>query len=258
MKERRGNMKIFETHMHLDSQHFDKDREQLIKKCFNSGIEYMINISVDEKSCNASIKLAEKYNQIFAAVGFHPHDVTDYNAKFIRQKAQHQKVVAIGEIGLDYYRNLSPKDVQKKVFEQQIQIAWELELPIIVHDRDAHEDCYEILVRNNAKNVVFHCFSGNEVFAQKLIEKGWFISFTGIVTYKNSNMENTIRLVPEDRFFVETDSPYLSPHPRRGKRNSPLNLQYIIEKISEIRGTTPKKIAELSYNNACNFFALSR
>ena len=258
MKGGRDNMKIFETHTHLDSQHFDKDREQLIKKCFKSGIEYMINISVDEKTCNASIKLAEKYNQIFAAVGFHPHDATDFNADFIRKKAQHPKVIAIGEIGLDYYRNLSPKNVQKKVFEQQIKIALELDMPIIVHDRDAHEDCYEILAINNAKNVVFHCFSGDEIFAQKLIEKGWFISFTGIVTYKNSNMENTIRLVPEDSFFVETDSPYLSPNPRRGKRNSPLNLQYIIEKISEIRGTTPKKIAELSYNNACKFFALPR
>lgn len=251
-------MKIFETHMHLDFSHFDKDREQLIKKCFNSGIEYMINVGVDEKTCNASINLAEKHKNIYASVGFHPHDATDYNAEFICNKAKHKKVIAIGEIGLDYYRNLSPKDVQKKVFEQQIQIALELDLPIIVHDRDAHEDCYEILNKNNAKNVVFHCFSGDEIFAQKVIEKGWFISFTGTVTYKNSNMDNTIRLVPENKFFIETDSPYLSPHQHRGKRNSPLNLQYVIEKISEIRGTTPKKIAELSYDNACNFFALPR
>ena len=236
-------MKIFETHAHLDFQHFDKDREQLIKKCFNSGIEYILNIGVDEKTCIASIKLAERFDRIYAAVGFHPHDATDFNAEFIRKKTQHPKVIAIGEIGLDYYRNLSPKDVQKKVFEQQIQMALELGMPIIVHDRDAHEDCYDILSRNNAKNVVFHCFSGDEVFAQKVIEKGWHISFTGTVTYKNSNMDNTIRLVPEDKFFIETDSPYLSPHPQRGKRNSPLNLQYVIEKISEIRRTTPKRIA---------------
>lgn len=251
-------MKIFETHAHLDFPQFDKDREQLIKKCFNKNIEYILNIGVDEKTCNASIKLAEKYDRIYAAVGFHPHDATDFNAEFIRRKAQHPKVIAIGEIGLDYYRNLSPKDIQKKVFDEQIKIAIELDMSIIVHDRDAHEDCYEILSRNKAKNVVFHCFSGDEVFAQKVMEKGWFISFTGTVTYKNSNMENTIRLVPDDKFFIETDSPYLSPHPQRGKRNSPLNLQYVIEKISEIRGTTPNKIAELSYNNACNFFNLSK
>ncbi|MCK5051430.1 MAG: TatD family hydrolase [Candidatus Cloacimonetes bacterium] len=251
-------MKIFETHAHLDFQHFDKDREQLLKKCFNSGIEYILNIGVDEKTCNASINLAEKYDRIYASVGFHPHDATDFNAEFILQKAKHPKVIAIGEIGLDYYRNLSPKDVQKKVFEQQIKIALELDMPIIVHDRDAHEDCYDILCRNNVKNVVFHCFSGDEVFAQKLIGKGWYISFTGTVTYKNSNMENIIRLVPEDKFFIETDSPYLSPHPQRGKRNSPLNLQYIIEKISEIRGVTPKKIAELSYGNGCDFFNLTK
>ncbi len=251
-------MKIFETHAHLDFPQFDKDREQLIKKCFNKDIEYILNIGVDKKTCNASIKLAEKYDRIYAAVGFHPHDATDFNAEFIRRKAQHPKVIAIGEIGLDYYRNLSPKDIQKKVFEQQIKIALELNMPIIVHDRDAHEDCYDILSRNNAINVVFHCFSGDEVFAQKVIEKGWFISFTGTVTYKNSNMENIIRLVPEDKFFIETDSPYLSPHPQRGKRNSPLNLQYVIEKISEIRGTSPNKIADLSYKNACNFFTLSK
>ncbi len=251
-------MKIFETHAHLDFQHFDKDREQLLKKCFNSGIEYILNIGVDEKTCNASINLAEKYSRIYASVGFHPHDATDFNAEFILQKAKHPKVIAIGEIGLDYYRNLSPKDVQKKVFEQQVKIALELDMPIIVHDRDAHEDCYDILCRNNATNVVFHCFSGDEVFAQKVMEKGWYISFTGIVTYKSSNMENIIRLVPEDKFFIETDSPYLSPHPLRGKRNSPLNLQYIIEKISEIRGVTPKRIAELSYENGCNFFNLTK
>ncbi|NQT65092.1 MAG: TatD family hydrolase [FCB group bacterium] len=251
-------MKIFETHAHLDFPHFDKDRDQLLKKCFNNGIEYILNIGVDEKTCNASIKLAEKYDRIYATVGFHPHDATDFNAEFIRKKAQHSKVIAIGEIGLDYFRNLSPKDVQKKVFEQQIKIAMELDMPIIVHDRDAHEDCYDILNRNNARNVVFHCFSGDEIFAQKVIEKGWNISFTGTVTYKNSNLENIIRLVPVEKFFIETDSPYLSPHPRRGKRNSPLNLQYIIERISEIRGTTPKKIAEQSYGNACDFFTLTK
>lgn len=249
-------MKIFETHAHLDFPQFDKDREQLIKKCFDKGIAYIINIGVDEKTCNASIKLAEKYDQIYATVGFHPHDATDYQVGFIRKKAQHPKVIAIGEIGLDYYRNLSPKDTQKNVFEDQIKIALELDLPIVVHDRDAHDDCFDILSRNDAKKVVFHCFSGDEIFAQKILEKGWFISFTGVVTYKNSNLENTIRLVPDNKFFIETDSPYLSPHPQRGKRNSPLNLQYIIERISEIRGTTPKKIIELSYANACEFFNL--
>jgi len=251
-------MKIFETHAHLDFPQFDNDRDQLIKKCFNTGIEYIINIGVDAKTCNASIILSEKYDQIYASVGFHPHDATDFESEFIRKKAQHPKVIAIGEIGLDYYRNLSPRNIQKKVFEEQIKTALELDLPIIVHDRDAHDDCYDTLCKNNAEKVVFHCFSGDEIFARKVIDKGWFISFTGVVTYKNSNLENTIRLVPENKFFIETDSPYLSPHPQRGKRNSPLNLKYIYEKISEIRGTTPKKIVEQSYENACNFFGLPK
>lgn len=251
-------MKIFESHAHLDFPQFDKDRDRLINKIFSSGIEYLINIGVDKKTSTNSIRLAEKFDQIYASVGYHPHDAKDYDETFIRDKARHKKVIAIGEIGLDYYRNLSPKEVQKKVFDKQIKIAQDLDLPIIVHDRDAHDDCYDILCENNAEKVVFHCFSGDEIFAEKVIEKGWFISFTGTITYKNSKMENIVRHVPEDKFFIETDSPYLSPHPRRGKRNSPLNLQYIIEKISEIKGTTPKKIANYSYNNAINFFKLPK
>jgi len=127
-------------------------------------------------------------------------------------------------------------------------------LPIIVHDRDAHEDCFKILKNHQPLQVVFHCFSGDEIFAEKVLNENWFISFTGIITYKNNHVENVVRLVPEDRFFVETDSPYLSPHPRRGKRNSPLNLIYIIEKIAEIRGISPQKVATLSYQNANDFF----
>jgi len=249
-------MRIFESHAHLDFPHFDKDRDQLINKCFNSGIEFIINIGVDKKTSSDSIKLAERYEEIYASVGFHPHDAKYYDEMFIRESAAHKKVIAIGEIGLDYYRNLSPKNIQQDVFRKQIKLAQELELPIIVHDRDAHEDCYKILSENKVSKVVFHCFSGDVNFAQKVLEKGWFISFTGTITYKNSKMDDIVRLVPLDKFFIETDSPYLSPHPNRGKRNSPLNLQYIIQQIAEIRGFTPKKIAEASYQNAVGFFRL--
>lgn len=249
-------MRIFESHAHLDFPQFDKDRDQLIDKCFKSGIEYIINIGVDKKTSSESIKLAEKYDKIYATVGFHPHDAKFYDETFIRNSAVHKKVVAIGEIGLDYYRNLSPKDVQKKVFQKQIELAKEFDLPIIIHDRDAHEDCCQMLAENNVENVVFHCFSGDVNFAEKVLEKGWFISFTGTVTYKNSDMDNIVRIVPMDKFFIETDSPYLAPHPNRGKRNSPLNLQYVIQKIAEIKGVTPKKIAEASYQNAADFFGL--
>lgn len=247
-------MKIFETHAHLDFPQFDQDRDEIIHRCFQNSIAYIINIGVDKKTIAGSLKLAEKYPQIFAAVGWHPHDAKDFDRDFLLQKARHPQVVAIGECGLDYYRNLSPRSVQMRVFEEQIGIAGELNLPLVVHDRDAHQDCYDILKKNGAGKVVFHCFSGDEIFAEKVLERGWKISFTGTITYKNNQLENIIRSIPENMFFIETDSPYLSPVPLRGKRNSPLNLRYIIEKIAEIRGITPKKVAELSCQNAEEYF----
>ncbi len=247
-------MKIFETHAHMDFPQFNKDRDDILEKCFDSGVEYMLNIGVDKRSCEASIELAEKYAQIFAAVGFHPHDAKDFDEDLISRLAKHKKVVAIGEIGLDFFRNLSPVEVQKVVFQKQVEIALELNLPVIVHDRNAHDECFDILQKYKPQKVVFHCFSDDEIFAEKVLNKGWFISFTGSITYKNSSMENVVRMVPKDKFFIETDSPYLSPVPLRGKRNSPLNLRYIIEKIAEIKRITPKQVAEISFNNAVKFF----
>ncbi|MCF7794197.1 MAG: TatD family hydrolase [Candidatus Cloacimonetes bacterium] len=247
---------MFESHAHLDFEHFDKDRNEIIKKCKKEGIEFIINVGVDKKSILNSTDLAEKYDMIFASAGFHPHDAKTYDREFLLQKAKHNKVVAIGEIGLDYYRNLSPKDIQREVFADQIQLAIKMDLPIIVHDRDAHDECLEILSKYNPPKVVFHCFSGDAAFADRILQKGWNISFTGTITYKNSRQDDVVRLVPLDRFFIETDSPYLTPVPNRGKRNSPLNLRYVIEKISEIRGLPPKKITEYSFENAYRFFEL--
>ncbi len=247
-------MNIFETHAHLDFAQFDKDRDELLRKCFNENVKYIINVGVDAKSCKASVKLAKKYENVFASVGYHPHDAKDFDLMLIEELAKHEKVVAIGEIGLDYYRNLSPRDVQKNVLQKQVELALKIDLPIIIHDRDAHVDIYEILTGYNPPKVVFHCFSGDELFAEKIIEKGWFISFTGTVTYKNAHLENVVRMVPKDKFFIETDSPYLSPVPKRGKRNSPLNLRYVIEKIADIKRLPPKMVAEMSFQNAENFF----
>ncbi|MEA1972049.1 MAG: TatD family hydrolase [Candidatus Cloacimonadota bacterium] len=247
-------MNIFETHAHLNFDHYKNDREKLLKQCQKEGISKIINIGVDEKSSKESIELAEKYNFIYASVGYHPHDATKYDESVIKKLLKHKKVVAIGEIGLDYYRNRSPKKIQKEVFEKQILIAIENDLPIIVHDRDAHEDCFEILSKHNPKKVVFHCFAGDELFAQKVLDKNWIISFTGTITFKNSNQDNIIRMVPADQFFIETDSPYLTPSPNRGKRNSPLNLRYVIEKIADIKRIPPKIIAQKSFENANKFF----
>ena len=254
---KKGNMKIFETHAHLNFKDFNKDRVELIKRCFQSGIEYIINIGLDKETSEASIKLSEEYEQIYATVGYHPHDAEKFDKAVVLKLAKHPKVVAVGETGLDFYRNLSPQEIQKKVFSEQIQIAMDMNLPLVIHDRDAHEECLQILEKFNPPKVVFHCFSGDEIFAEKIIAHDWFISFTGSITYKKSILENVIRMVPEDRFFIETDSPFLSPVPNRGKRNSPLNLHYITEKIAEIRRISPRQVADITFRNAQKFFLKS-
>jgi len=247
-------MKIFETHAHLNFENYKDDREAVLSQSFKEGIEYIINVGVDQTTSEESIMLAEKYEQIYATVGFHPADADKYDESIVKKLMKHPKNVAIGEIGLDYYHNTFPKEVQKDVFEKQVIIAIENNKPIVIHDRDAHADCFDILARHNPQKVVFHCFSGDEVFADKVLNRDWIISFTGAVTFKNSNMDDIIRMVPKDKFFIETDSPFITPVPFRGKRNAPYHLKYVINKIAEVKHLPPKMIAEASFNNAFNFF----
>lgn len=249
-------MKIFETHAHLDFKQFDNDRADLIRKCLNNDIKYIINIGVDANSCKASINLAKKYKYIYAAVGFHPHDAKDYDEELIKDLLQNENVVAVGEIGLDYYRNLSAKKIQQKVFEAQIKLALKSNKPIIVHARDAHNDCLRILEKYKPPKVVFHSFTGNSEIANRILRNDWFFSFNGIITFRNNQLENVLRIVPMEKIFVETDSPYLSPVPRRGQRNTPMNLRYIIEKIAQIKRIAPKKVGEITFNNAIDFFQI--
>lgn len=248
-------MKIFETHAHLDLKDFDKDRAGVIEKCKKVGIEYLINIGYNEQTSNNSIELAKKYDFIYASVGYHPHNADEYQANVIKELALKDKVVAIGEIGLDYYRNLSPKDSQQHAFSEQIEIAKEFKLPIIVHDRDAHEDCYNILKNQNAKDVVFHCFSGDVIFAEQVLAEGWKISIPGTITFKNNySLKDVVRMLPDDSYFIETDSPYLAPVPYRGKRNAPYYLPYVIEEVGQIRMQSPNKVADQTFENAMKFF----
>lgn len=249
-------MKLFETHAHLDHPDFDADREALISKCFASGIEYIINVALNKETSYSSLELAGKYLHIFSTVGFHPHDAVDFDAEVVKKLAREPKVLAIGEIGLDFFRNLSPFPVQREVFKNQAQLAVEYNLPVIIHDRQAHNECYQILKKVGVKEAVFHCFSGDIIFAQQVLDEGWYISFTGNITYANSQLDDVIRLVPEDRFMIETDCPYLPPHPHRGKRNSPLLLHLMAEKIAEVKEITPNEVAELAYNNAFRFFRI--
>jgi len=249
-------MKIFETHAHLDFEDYNKDRDLVLKNAAKAGVEKIINIGIDEPTSINSIQMAKKYPQIYASVGYHPSTAQSFDEKVIYELAKKDKVVAIGEIGLDYYRNYNPKEMQLKVFERQVEIAMELNIPIIIHDREAHDDCYNILKKHNADKVVFHCFSGDTVFAEKVLKEGWFISITGVITYKNSDLDQVVRILPKDRFFIETDCPYLTPVPHRGKRNTPEYLPYIVQKISDILRIPPNMVAEQTFNNACKFFGI--
>lgn len=250
-------MNIFETHAHLDFPDFDKDRDTVIKEAQKAGVKRIINIGCDKKSSENSVKLSEKYPHIYASVGYHPGSADEYDENVIRALAKKNKVVAIGEIGLDYYRNYNPKAMMLEVFEKQVILAGEFGLPLIIHDREAHDDCYQILKKYKPAKVVFHCFSGDVSFAEKVLQEDWFISITGVVTYKNSGLADVIRVLPKDKFFIETDCPYLTPVPFRGKRNQPAYLTYVVQAISEILRVPPNKVADQSYQNACAFFGIS-
>lgn len=247
-------MKLFETHCHLDFDDYKKDLGEVINRSLKEGVEYFVNVGVDTKSILNSIKLAEKYPQFYATVGYHPNEAKHYDESILLSSIDHPKVVAIGEIGLDYYRDRAPKEVQKRVFERQIEIALKYNLPIVIHNREADQDCIDILSDFNPKKVVFHCFSGDLSMAEKVWEKGWYTSFTCVVTYPKSNLNEIIRMAPRDRIMLETDSPYLPPQNLRGKRNDPSNLRYALEKISEVRREAPKALSEVLFENSVNFF----
>ena len=247
-------MKYFETHCHLDFNDYRKDFDEVIKRSMKQGVEYFVNIGVDELSIKNSIRLAEKYPQFYATVGFHPNDAKDYNEEVLLEFIKHPKVVAVGEVGLDYYRERTPREIQKKVFIKQIEIAKKYDLPLVIHNRNSDQDCWDILSEQDPKDVVFHCYSGDLLLAEKIWEKGWYISFTCAVTYPKSNLNEVIRMAPIDKIMIETDSPFLPPQHIRGKRNDPSNLRYALEKLSEVRREPPIRLANALFENSCRFF----
>lgn len=252
---------LFDSHAHLDDERFDEDREQVIEACITNGVSTILNASADIKSSYESVKLAEKYDFIYAAVGVHPHSAEEMNDKFLEEivsLAKNNKVVAIGEIGLDYYYDNSPRDIQKIWFIKQIEAAKKLNLPIIVHDRDAHEDTLKI-IKEAAKccTGVLHCYSGSVEMAKELINLDFYISFTGAITFKNAKKSiEVIKYIPEDRLLIETDCPYLTPEPFRGKRNFPGHVKYVAQKIAEIRKLPFEHVAKVTSENAKRLFRI--
>ncbi len=252
---------MFDTHAHLDDRQFDPDRDHLIQECFQNGIQHIINIGTDLKTSRFSIQLAEKYPQIFCTIAVHPHDAKNFAEQTIselEQLAQHNKVVAIGEIGLDYYRMYSPKEKQINAFRAQIELAFKLNLPIVYHVREAFEETWNVVLETEAYKLggVMHSFSGNIEQARKVVDLGLYISFNGSLTYKNSLAQKVLPEIPQDLILVETDCPYLTPEPHRGKRNRPDYVKYVIEKTALVLQKSPQEVEKLTTQNALQAFRL--
>ncbi|AIQ61776.1 hydrolase TatD [Paenibacillus stellifer] len=255
-------MQLFDTHTHLDAPQFDGDREETIARAVEAGVTRMVNIGFNRETIPTTMKLAESYDFIYAAVGWHPTDAIDMKDEdldWIASLCAHDKVVAIGEIGLDYYWDTSPKDVQHKVFRRQIGLARELNMPIVIHNRDAHEDVVRILREEKASEVggIMHSFSGSWETAKMCLDLGFHLSFGGPITFKNARVpKEVLAQVPLDRLLIETDSPYLTPHPYRGKRNESAHVRLVAEAAAEIKGIQLEKLAEITYANGLELFGI--
>ncbi len=251
---------LFDVHAHYDDQRFDEDRDILLSSMFEGNVGHIINIGYNLKSSMDSIKLAEKYPFMYAAVGFHPSDahlMTDADMEKIKEMSQHEKVVAIGEIGLDYYYGKETEKIQRKVFRQQIELAKEVNLPFQVHNRDSTRDCVMILSEADLgdRKGMMHCFSESKETAKKILDLGMKISIGGVLTFKNNvKTVEVVKYVPIEDLMIETDSPYLAPVPYRGKRNSSLYIHAVAEKIAELKGMDVDEVIAITEKNAKTFF----
>ena len=251
----------FDTHAHYDDRAFDSDREALLLNLAKDDVGLIIDPGCDVDSSLKALELAEKFPFIYAAVGLHPEELEKHGPDAlaqVRELARRTKCVAIGEIGLDYYWDASRKEEQKELFRRQIELALELNKPVIVHDREAHGDCLEIVRGYPGLRGVFHCYSGSAEMAKELLKLGWYLGFDGPVTYKNARKAlEVLELCPIDRLLIETDSPYLSPVPMRGKRNDSSNLRYVVEKIAQVKGLSPEETAARTLANGRRLFEIA-
>ncbi len=252
---------LIDTHCHLDFPAFSPDRDAVIARCLEAGINYCINIGATLESSAASLELAAKYPQIYASIGLHPHDADTFDEKGqarLRELAAGKKVVAIGETGLDYYRNLSSKENQRQAFAKQIALARDLNLPLVIHCRQAEEETLRILKEALPLRAVIHCFSGGQDFLEGCLASGFFISYTCNITYKKAEgLREMVKLTPLDRLMLETDAPYLSPEGFRGKRNEPAQVKLLAQEVGRIKGVGFEEIARQTTQNAKEFFKLS-
>lgn len=254
---------LIDTHVHLNADQFEEDAEAVIERARAAGVEKMVVVGFDTKTIRIAMNLIEQYDFLYAAVGWHPVDAVDFDEEklaWLEELAAHPKVVAIGETGLDYHWEKSPHEVQKEAFRKQIALAKKVNLPVIIHDREAHEDIVQLLEEENAGAVggIMHCFQGDAEMARRCLDMNFYISFGGPVTFKNAKLPKEVAVtIPADRLLIETDAPYLAPHPYRGKRNEPAYVKLVAEQLAALREISYEELAETTSANAKRVFQLS-
>jgi len=256
-----AKIELFDTHVHLNSKMYEADLDEVIHRAVEAGVTRMAVIGFDEPSNARALELAEQYESIYAVVGIHPSDAksaTDDSWPLLRQQLTHPKVVALGECGFDYYHDTSFNDIQRDVFKKQLEIAKEMDMPIVVHMRDSTHDTYEMLNdEGRGLSGVVHCYSGDVLMMQKFLDLGFYIGLDGPVTFKNAhNVHEIAKVVPIDRLVIETDGPYLTPTPNRGKRNEPAYVSYVAEKIAELKGMTYEEVCRITTENGLKMYRL--
>ncbi|MGG3915497.1 TatD family hydrolase [Rossellomorea vietnamensis] len=254
---------LFDTHVHLNAEQFDEDLEEVLSRAREAGVGKMVVVGFDRPTINRAMELIGQYDFLYAAIGWHPVDAIDMNDEdlaWIEDLSQHPKVVAIGEMGLDYHWDKSPKDVQKEVFRKQIQLAKKVKLPIVIHNREATQDIVDILREEGAEEVggIMHCFSGSPEIAQECVEMNFYISLGGPVTFKNAKKPKEVaKEIPLEKLLIETDCPYLAPHPYRGKRNEPAYVKLVAEQIAELKEVSLEEVEKITTENAIKLFNIN-
>ncbi|MCR5704923.1 MAG: TatD family hydrolase [Eubacterium sp.] len=254
---------IFDTHAHYDDEAFDEDREKLLERMQNRGVEYIVNVGASIASCKSTIGLTRRFPYVYGALGIHPNDIGDLTEEdyaWLERSIYKPKIVAVGEIGLDYHWNEN-REEQIAAFERQIAIAREAEMPIIIHSRDAAQDTYDVMKAQKAEELggVVHCFSYGKEMAEKFMDMGFYLGIGGVVTFKNARkIQEVVEYMPMEKMLLETDCPYMTPEPNRGKRNDSFNLPYVVNKIAEIKNLSPAEVIHITSENAKDLYRIGR